>query len=57
MAGFSRNLRVARVVRADARTYRLPDPPTASAESIELSERELVELLDGTEIRDEQETP
>ena len=43
--------------RADAGTFRLPDPPSAGAESIELSERELEELLDGIEIRADQKTP
>lgn len=43
--------------RADVGTFRLPDPPLADATSIELSERELEELLDGIEIRAKHKTP
>jgi hypothetical protein len=33
--------------RADRGTFRVPDPPRAGATSVELSERELDDLLDG----------
>ncbi|HEX5661066.1 MAG TPA: IS66 family insertion sequence element accessory protein TnpB [Polyangiales bacterium] len=33
--------------RADRSTFRIPDPPCADATSVELSERELDDLLDG----------
>jgi len=33
--------------RADSRTFRLPEPPRPDATSVELSERELDDLLDG----------
>jgi transposase len=33
--------------RADSRTFRIPEPPRPDATSVELSERELDDLLDG----------
>jgi transposase len=43
--------------RADSRTFRLPDPPGTDVTSVELSERELDDLLDGIALNAEVKSP
>ena len=43
--------------RLDRRTFRVPDPPRPGAASIELSERELDDLLDGIDVELAPESP
>jgi hypothetical protein len=43
--------------RLDRRTFRVPDPPRPGMTSIELSERELDDLLDGIDVELVPESP
>lgn len=43
--------------RADSRTFRIPEPPRPDATSVELSERELDDLLDGIALNAEVSAP
>lgn len=43
--------------RLDRRTFRIPDPPRPGMASIELSERELDDLLDGIDVELAPESP
>jgi transposase len=43
--------------RADRSTFRIPEPPRTDATSVELSERELDDLLDGIALNAEVATP
>ena len=43
--------------RLDRRTFRVPDPPRPGMASIELSERELDDLLDGIDVELASESP
>ena len=43
--------------RLDQRTFRVPDPPRPGVTSIELSDRELDDLLDGIDVEGVAESP